>query len=58
MGLQDRIVEVHNNPHYESDSNVNYDEGRISELLESSPHSWGAKMYPMVPDPVPEVIVI
>ena len=36
MGLQDRIVEVHNNPHYGSDSNINYDEGRISESLESS----------------------
>ena len=35
-GLQDRIIEVHNNPHYGSDSNINYDEGRISESSESS----------------------
>ena len=36
MGLQDRIVEVHNNPHYGSDSNINYDEGTISKSSESS----------------------
>ena len=27
---------MHNNPHYGSDSNINYDEGRISESSESS----------------------
>ena len=36
MGLQDRIVEVYNNPHLGSDSNIKYDEGRISKSLESS----------------------
>ena len=29
-------MEVHNNPHYGSDSIINYDEGRISESLERS----------------------
>ena len=36
IGLQERIVEVHNNLHYGSDSYINNDEGRISESSESS----------------------
>ena len=36
MGVQDRSVKVHNNPHYGSDPNISYDEGRISEFLKSS----------------------
>ena len=35
MGLQNKITEVHNNPQNGSDSNFNYNEGRICEFLES-----------------------
>ena len=58
MGLQNRLVEVHNNPQYGSDLNINYDEGRISEIsegirLNSSARIGDQNLYG--PDPSPEI---
>ena len=60
MGLQDRIIEVHNNLHYGSDLNINYDEGRISEVSENSRLNSSTRVggRNLVPEPAPEINLI
>ena len=59
-GLQDRIIEVHNNLHYGSDLNINYDEGRISEVSENSRLNSSTRVggRNLVPEPAPEINLI